>query len=132
MIRDPETYDKFEKIILCHTCRNVVDLQYGKELVDSVKIDPLVGELAQKNLVHYKSVTRDEFAIKGRITDLMTSGKIFSDLGMPLISAAEDRGMICGSMEMLRDTKKLLEEFGLEEGANNNPATFVVERAFVD
>jgi len=132
LIRDPETYDKFEKIILCHTCRNVVDLQYGKELVDSVKIDPLVGELAQKNLVHYKSVTRDEFAIKGRITDLMTSGKIFSDLGMPRISAAEDRGMICGSMEMLRDTKKLLEEFGLEEGANNNPATFVVERAFVD
>ena len=116
----------------CHTCRNLADLQYGKELVNSVKIDPLVGDLAKNNLYHYQTVTRDEFVVKGRITDLMTSGKIFSDLGMPRISAIEDRGMICGSMEMLRDTKKLLEEFGLEEGANNNPATFVVERAFVD
>ena len=88
--------------------------------------------MANKNLHHYQTVTRDDFSIKGRITDLMTSGKMFSDLDTPQITSNEDRGMICGSIEMIRDTKIILEGFGLEESANNNPATFVVERAFVD
>jgi len=132
LIRDPETYEKFETIFLCHTCRNVIDLEYGQELVRSVRLDPLVGDLASKNLHHYQTITRDNFNVTGRITDLMTSGKIFNDLGTPQISPYEDRGMICGSIEMIRDTKIILEGFGLEEGSNNNPATFVVEKAFVD
>jgi len=132
LIRDPETYEKFETIFLCHTCRNVIDLEYGQELVRSVRLDPLVGDLASKNLHHYQTITRDNFNVIGRITDLMTSGKIFNDLGVPQISPYEDRGMICGSIEMIRDTKIILEGFGLEEGSNNNPATFVVEKAFVD
>lgn len=132
LIRDPETYDKFETIILCHSCRNVSDLRYGQDLIKITQKDPLVGELVSKRLIHYQSVTRDEFKIKGRITDLLLSGKIFSDLDLPDISKCEDRGMICGSMDMLKDTKKILEGFGLTEGANNNPSTYVVERAFVD
>ena len=80
LIRDPETYEKFETIFLCHTCRNVIDLEYGQELVKSVKLDPLVGDLASKNLHHYQTVTRDNFNVTGRITDLMNSGKIFNDL----------------------------------------------------
>ena len=132
LIRDPETYEKFETIFLCHTCRNVIDLEYGQELVRSVKLDPLVGDLASKNLHHYQTITRDNFNVTGRITDLMNSGKIFNDLGVPQISPDEDRGMICGSIEMIRDTKVILEGFGLEEGSNNNPATFVVEKAFAD
>ena len=92
----------------------------------------LIRELVSKRLKHYQSVTRDEFEVKGRITDLLRSGKIFSDLNLPKISKCDDRGMICGSMEMLKDTKSILEDFGLTEGANNNPSTYVVERAFVD
>ena len=132
LIRDTETYEKFETIFLCHTCRNVIDLEYGQELVRSVKLDPLVGDLASKNLHHYQTITRDNFNVTGRITDLMNSGKIFNDLSVPQISPDEDRGMICGSIEMIRDTKVILEGFGLKEGSNNNPATFVVEKAFAD
>ncbi|GAA6190093.1 ferredoxin--NADP reductase [Phaeobacter sp. NW0010-22] len=131
LIRDPETYEKFDEVILTHTCREVAELDYGKQLVKALKEDPLVGEMAQ-NLRHYCTTTREDYPFKGRITDLMASGKVFDDLGIPPISPEVDRGMICGSMDMLRDTKASLEGFGLIEGANNKPATFVVERAFVD
>lgn len=131
LIRDPETYEKFEEVILTHTCREVAELKYGQELVASLKDDPLCGEFAQ-GLRLYSTTTREDYPTMGRITDLMTSGKLFEDLGVPQISPDTDRGMICGSMEMLRDTKTVLEGFGLVEGANNRPDTFVVERAFVD
>ncbi|WP_120505357.1 ferredoxin--NADP reductase [Sulfitobacter mediterraneus] len=131
LIRDPETYEKFDEVILTHTCREVAELTYGKELVAAVKDDPLVGEFAQ-GLRHYCTTTREDYPFMGRITDLMASGKVFGDLGLPPISPDTDRGMICGSMDMLRDTKAALEGFGLAEGANNRPDTFVVEKAFVD
>ena len=132
LIRDPETYDKFEDVILTHTCREVAELTYGKELVDGVLNDPLVGEMVEGRLKYYPTLTREAYHHTGRITDLLTSGKIFEDLGLPKISPEDDRGMICGSMDMLRDTKAVLESFGLIEGANSKPGTFVVERAFVD
>jgi ferredoxin--NADP+ reductase len=132
LIRDPETYDKFDDVILTHTCREAAELTYGKELVDSVLNDPLVGEMVEGRLKYYPTLTREAFHHTGRITDLLTSGKIFEDLGLPKISPDDDRGMICGSMDMLRDTKAVLESFGLIEGANSKPGTFVVERAFVD
>ena len=132
VIRDPETYEKFEKVILCHTCREAAELTYGFELVETAKADPLVGEEATAKLVHYATTTREESGRMGRITDLMASGKLFADLGVGPIGPEEDRGMICGSMEFLKDTKALLEGYGLEEGANSKPAQFVVERAFVD
>ncbi len=131
LIRDPETYEKFDEVILTHTCREVGELTYGKELVSQVKDDPLCGEFAQ-GLRLYSTTTREDYPFMGRITDLMKSGKVFEDLGLPPITPETDRGMICGSMEMLRDTKATLESFGLVEGANNRPDTFVVERAFVD
>jgi len=130
LIRDLETYEKFDEVILTHTCRDVAELTYGKELVAAVKDDPLVGEFAQ-GLRHYCTTTREDYPFMGRITDLMASGKVFDDLGLPPISPDTDRGMICGSMDMLRDTKAALEGFGLAEGANNRPDTFVVEKAFV-
>ena len=131
LIRDPETYEKFDEVILTHTCREVAELAYGQKLVAAVKDDPLVGEFAQ-GLKLYCTTTREDYPFRGRITDLMASGKIFDDLGVPPISSETDRGMICGSMEMLRDTKAALEGFGLVEGSNSRPNTFVVERAFVD
>ena len=132
LIRDPDTYEKFDEVILSHTCREVSELTYGKELVKQCLEDPLVGEFAAGRLRHYTSVTRDDYPYKGRITDLMASGKLFEDLGVPPINPEHDRGIICGSMAMLQDTKTALDEFGLVEGANNKPATYVVERAFVD
>lgn len=131
LIRDPETYEKFEEVILTHTCRDVDELRYGKKLVAAIKDDPLVGEMAQ-NLRLFNSTTREDFTTMGRITDLMASGALFDALQVPAITPEVDRSMICGSMDMLRDTKATLEEFGLVEGANNRPGTFVVERAFVD
>jgi len=130
LIRDPETYEKFEQVILCHTCRDVAELTYGHDLVRDLRADPLVGEMAD-GLIHYATTTREASDRMGRQTDLMGSGRMFTDLGLPPLDPTTDRGMICGSMEMLRDTKTALEGFGLIEGANNNPATFVVERAFV-
>lgn len=131
LIRDPETYEKFDEVILTHTCRDVGELTYGKELVAAVKDDPLCGEFAQ-GLRLYSTTTREDYPFQGRITDIMASGKVFDDLGLPPITPEIDRGMICGSMAMLHDTKASLEGFGLVEGANNRPDTFVVERAFVD
>ncbi|ADZ71192.1 ferredoxin--NADP reductase [Polymorphum gilvum] len=131
LIRDPETYEKFDQVILTHTCREVAELKYGEELVEATRNDPLIGEYARDKLVHYTSVTREPFVRTGRITDLISSGKLFADLGVPPLDPAVDRGMICGSMDMLKDTKTLLEQAGLTEGANNKPGEFVVERAFV-
>jgi len=131
LIRDPETYEKFDQVILTHTCREICELTYGQDLVAQIMDDPLVGVIARNKLRHYCSITREDYKYMGRITDLMTSGKMFTDLGLPPIDPKDDRGMICGSIAMLNDTKSTLETFGLVEGANNNPATFVVERAFV-
>ena len=130
LIRDRETYDKFGQIILTHTCREVAELKYGQDLVAKIRNDPLVGELAGGRLHHYCTTTRENYPFMGRITDLLKSGKVFEDLGVDPISPEADRCMICGSMAMLNETKEILEGFGLEEGANNKPASFVIERAF--
>ncbi len=132
LVRDPETYEKFDEVILTHTCREVAELAYGLDLVRNLMEDPLVGDLARGRLRHYPTVTREPYQVTGRVTELMASGRLFADLGLPPIGPDEDRGMICGSMAMLRDTREMLEGFGLVEGSNAQPGSFVVERAFVD
>jgi ferredoxin/flavodoxin---NADP+ reductase len=131
LIRDPETYEKFDEVILTHTCREVAELKYGFDLVEEIRNDELLSEIVGDKLKHYATVTREDYPFKGRITDLIESGKLFSDLGVPPLDPAIDRGMICGSAAMLKDTKAVLEKAGLTEGANNKPAEFVIERAFV-
>lgn len=131
LIRDPETYEKFEEVILTHTCRDVGELTYGQELAKALVEDPLIGELVDGRFHHYATTTREESPRMGRITTLIENGKLFEDLGVAPFDPATDRVMICGSMDMLRDVKALVEKFGLTEGANNKPAEFVVERAFV-
>jgi ferredoxin--NADP+ reductase len=130
LVRDPETYEKFDQLILTHTCRLKAELKYGEELVANLKEDPLIGEFAGR-LIHYTSTTREQTPHMGRITDLIENGKLFADLGVPPIDPATDRVMICGSMAMLKDVKALAEKAGLVEGSNAEPGTFVVERAFV-
>lgn len=131
LIRDPETYEKFEEVILTHTCREMAELKYGFDLVEEIRSNEMLAEIVGGKLKHYATVTREDYPFQGRITDLMASGKLYSDLGVPRLDPAVDRGMICGSTAMLKDTKALLEQAGLTEGANNKPAEFVIERAFV-
>jgi len=131
IIRDPETYEKFENIILVQTTRLKAELNYGHEVVAALKDDPLIGEFSNQ-LSFYGLTTREKSEHMGRITDLMNSGKFFSETGLQPIEPSDDRVMICGSMAMLKDTAAMCRKFGLEEGANNAPATYVVERAFVD
>ncbi|MEL6507414.1 MAG: ferredoxin--NADP reductase [Pseudomonadota bacterium] len=132
LVREPETYEKFDEVIVTHTCRKVTDLQYSKKIVDDIAEDPLVGDEAPGKLRYYATTTREESPYMGRITDLMDSRKLFSDLTVDPLNPETDRVMICGSMEMLADTKALTESFGLEEGSNARPGDFVVEKAFAE
>lgn len=132
LIREPETYEKYERIVLTHTCRDVGELAYGHDIVAAAKDDPLVGEEATKQLIHIASTTRETSDRMGRITAQIEDGSLFDVLGLPPLNPETDRGMICGSMDMLKDVKALFEKAGMTEGANNRPAEFVVERAFVD
>ena len=130
LIRDPETYQKFDEVVLSHTCREVVDLAYGKDLIDRAQADPLVGEEVVARLRYYPTTTREASPRMGRITDLMRSGELFGDLGLPALGQ-DDRVMICGSMALNADVKAICETAGLIEGSNSAPGGFVVEKAFV-
>ena len=131
LIRDPETYERYDQVILTHTCRQKAELSYGIRLVNDLKDDPLVGEMVGDKLLHVASLTREEYPLMGRITTLIKSGELFKNAGTPTLNPKEDRVMICGSMDMINDTKALVETFGLNEGSNSQPAEFVVEKSFV-
>jgi ferredoxin--NADP+ reductase len=132
VIRDPETYEKFDKVYLIQTCREKAELQYGKDLVEEIRNHEILAEIVGDKLVHYATTTREESECTGRMTDLMRSGKLYEDLGISPLNKETDRVMICGSMAMLQDAKKLCESTGLIEGSNSQPGEFVIERAFVD
>lgn len=131
LVRDPETYEKFDQIILTHTCRNHDELTYGVELFEGLRSDPLIGELVEGRVTLYSTTTREESPRMGRITRLIEDGRFHADLGITPLDPGNDRVMICGSMAMLKDVKSLVEGLGFVEGSNNAPNGFVVERAFV-
>ena len=131
LLREPETYEKYEQVIMMHTCREVAELEYGRQLVESLKDDPLIGEMVGDKLHYYPTTTRESFHHMGRVTDNLVSGKVFADLGLPKMNPEEDRAMVCGSLAFNVDVKAILEGFGLVEGANSDPKQFVVEKAFV-
>jgi ferredoxin--NADP+ reductase len=131
LMREPETYEKYDQVIMMHTCREVAELEYGRQLVESLKDDPLIGELVGDKLVYYPTTTREPFHHMGRVTDNLSSGKVFADLNLPPMNPVEDRAMVCGSLAFNVDVKAILEGFGLREGANSEPKEFVVEKAFV-
>ena len=131
LLREPETYEKYDQIIMMHTCREVAELEYGRQLVAGLADDPLIGEMVGDKLRYYPTTTREPFSHMGRVTDNLTSGKVFADLGLPQMNPADDRAMVCGSLAFNIDVKAILEGFGLNEGANSEPREFVVEKAFV-
>ena len=132
VVRDPETYEKFEQVILVHGVRQVDELAYRELLVDHLPSHEYLGELVTSQMRYYPTVTREEFVNMGRITELIESGKLMADLGLPALDPAVDRAMICGSPGMLRDLKLALEARGFVEGNTSTPGAFVVERAFVE
>ncbi len=132
IVRDPETYDKFEQVILVHGVRQVDELAYHDMLVEHLPQHEFLGELVTSKLRYYPTVTRQSYRNMGRVTELIESGKLFSDLGVPPFDAAHDRVMICGSPAMLRDLKALLEKRHFKEGNTSTPGDFVIERAFAE
>jgi ferredoxin--NADP+ reductase len=132
VIKDPETYERFEKVILVHGCRRVAELAYGEMITEKLPNDDLIGELVRSQLIYYPTVTRDPFHNRGRITDLMTSGKLFSDNDLAPLAPEHDRAMICGSPALVQDTRALLLAKGFVEGNHGEPGQFVVEKAFAE
>ncbi len=132
LMREPETYENYDEVIMCHTCRDVAELEYGRLLVESLADDPLIGEMVDGKLRYYPTTTREQSPVMGRITTKLEDGSLFEDLGVPPICGENDRAMVCGSIGLNIDLKRILEGFGLTEGANSQPAEYVVEKAFVD
>ena len=132
LARDPEVYDRFDEVIVTHTVRNVADLNYAELFEKELREDEILSEVIGDKLRYYPTVTREPFRTQGRITDLITSGKIFEDLGVPPLDPAVDRLMLCGGPSVLADLKTLLVERGYVEGSLAAPGDFVLEKAFVE
>jgi ferredoxin--NADP+ reductase len=135
LLREPETYENYDEVIVTHTCRDVDELTYGRELIENLKTDEMMIELlGAENLAkirYYPTTTREQSPKMGRITTLIETGELFADLGLPALDPAVDRAMICGSLGFNVDIKTLMEKAGLNEGANSEPGEFVIEKAFV-
>ena len=132
IIRDPDTYEKFEKVILVHGVRQVDELAYHDLVLKHLPRHEVLGELIERQLLYYPTVTREDFRNMGRITELLESNKLTDDLGLPALDPAHDRAMLCGSPAMLADLKKLFESRGFKEGNTSTPGDFVIERAFAE
>ncbi|MFG1344749.1 ferredoxin--NADP reductase [Xanthobacter autotrophicus DSM 431] len=132
VVKDPEAYERFEKVILIHGTRTVAELAYDDFLTKELPNHEFLGDEVREKLVYYPTVTREPFRNQGRITDLINSGKLFSDIGVPVLSPEEDRLMLCGSPQLLKDMVALLEERGFAEGSQSAPGQYVIEKAFVE
>ena len=132
VLRDPDTYNKFEQVILVHGVRQVDELAYRDLLTKQLPEHEFLGEMVKEQFKYYPTVTRETFENQGRITDLIESGKLCTDLGFPAMNPAEDRIMICGSPGLLKDLRHMLEARGFAEGNTTKPGDFVVERAFAE
>ncbi|MER2509421.1 MAG: ferredoxin--NADP reductase [Amaricoccus sp.] len=131
VIRDPETYEKFEQVVLTQTCRQVAELDYGRDLVARIAADELLSEMVGDKLTLIATTTREQSPAMGRMTDWIRDGRLATATGAPL-NPETDRVMICGSMAMLQEHKAICEELGFIEGSNSAPGQFVIEKAFVD
>jgi ferredoxin/flavodoxin---NADP+ reductase len=133
IIRDPDIYDRFEKVVLVHGVRRVSELAYYHYITTELRHDEFLGELTREKLLYYPTVTREPFIHQGRITQLMENGKLFDDLDLPGLDPRHDRVMICGSQEMLKDTRSLLDSRGFDISPGiGQPGDYVIERAFTE
>ena len=132
IIRDPDTYERYEKVILMHGVREVKELAYRDYITSELPQNEFLGEMVSQQLIYYPTVTREPFERQGRIPDLIESGQVARETGLPDLNPETDRVMICGSPEMLKSLKELCEKRGFKEGNTSTPGDFVIERAFVE
>jgi ferredoxin--NADP+ reductase len=132
IIRDPETYERFEHVVVAHGVRTISELGYSDYIKGELPHHELVGENVQQQLHYYPTVTREAFENNGRLTHLLESSKLCTDLGLPSLDPEHDRVMICGSQSMLTDLTKMLDARGFKEGSSHEPAEYTIERAFVE
>jgi ferredoxin--NADP+ reductase len=132
LIKDPDVYESYETIILAHGCRQVSELAYGERLVEKLRRDELFGPMLADKLIYYPTVTREPFRNRGRITDLIESGQLFNEVGLPVLDRETDRVMMCGSPGMLEELRVMFAERGFVEGNHSEPGHFVIEKAFVE
>lgn len=133
IIQDPDTYERFEKVVLMHGVRVVSEFAYSDYITQELPKNEFIGDMIREKLIYYPTATREPFKYQGRLTDLVASGKLSEDIGLPPLNPEHDRAMICGSPAMLEDTCKLLNERGFViSPAQGTPGDYVIERAFVE
>lgn len=132
LIKDPEVYDRYEKVILVHGCRLVDELAYHDFILDDLPKDEFLGDMVAEKLVYYPTVTREDFRNRGRVTELLESGKLFADRNLPPLDPAQDRVMICGSEAMLAELVDMLKARNFAEGNSGEPGQYVIEKAFAE
>ncbi|MGE0715688.1 MAG: ferredoxin--NADP reductase [Alphaproteobacteria bacterium] len=132
LVKDPEVYERFERVVLTHTCRAAAELAHRDTITRVLPENELIGELVREKLIYYPTVTREPFHNQGRITDLIRDGRLFADLGLDPLDPEGDRLMLCGSPAMLKDAALLLEARGFREGSQAEAGHYVVEKAFVE
>ncbi len=131
IVRDPETYEKFEKIILTHTVRTSKELAY-KDLLKNLNNDEIYSEVTRNNFIYFNTVTREKWDNQGRITDWIKENTLWKKVGVESFKSEIDRVMICGSEEMTFDLKKIFEKLGSKEGSTKIQGGFVIEKAFAE
>ncbi len=130
--KDPEVYEQFDKVILVHGVRYKKDLAYYEHFTKELMNHEFIGDIVKEKLIYYPIVSREDFENKGRLTNLMRSGQLFEDIGLPKMNPEVDRAMICGGPAMLKDTSEMLDEFGLTVSPKTGQrGDYVIERAFV-
>lgn len=132
IIKDPETYAQYDKVILTHGVRHVSELAYTRLITEELPNNEFFGDEVREKLIYYPTVTREPFRNQGRLTDLMESGKLFSDIGLPAFDLEQDRFMLCGSPSMLKDLTAILDARGFNEARHGDQGHYVIERAFVE
>ncbi|CCG07886.1 ferredoxin--NADP reductase [Pararhodospirillum photometricum] len=132
IIKDPEIYERYERVVLVHGCRFVSELAYRDEIETDLPRNEYFGDLVRDKLTYYPCVTREIFRHQGRITTLIESNRLTEDLGLSPLAPERDRVMLCGSPAMLADTTRLLEGRGFVEGSGGQPGHYVIEKAFVE
>lgn len=132
IIKDPDIYERFERVVLVHGCRQVAELAYGEAALAELQANEYLGETVREKLTYYPTVTREPFHNRGRLTDLITTGKLFEDIDAAPLDPVADRLMLCGSPPMLAELRLILDERGFAEGNHSEPGHYVIEKAFVE
>ncbi|WP_413625422.1 ferredoxin--NADP reductase [Luteibacter sp. Lutesp34] len=133
IIRDPDTYERFDTVVLAHGVRHVNDLAYSDYIENELPRHEYLGDLIREKLVYYPTVTREDFRNRGRITDAIADGELARATGLPPLNPVEDRVMLCGSPSMLEDICVLLDGKGFQASPRTRePGDYVIERAFVE